>query len=92
MVKGMFTPKMTPPHNFIYFFILLLLIDDRMEGCAPCLVLGTKKGEGLMEGELVGFLSLLLVPYMLVALEDLATPLVTISSLVLMHPSYHFHK
>ena len=52
-----------------------------MEGCAPSLVLGTKKGEVLMEGELMESLSLSPVSNMPMVLGDLVNPLVAISSL-----------
>ena len=52
-----------------------------MEGCAPSLVLGTKKGEVLMEGELMESLSLSPVSDMPMVLGDLFNPLVAISSL-----------
>jgi hypothetical protein len=52
-----------------------------MEGCAPSLVLGTKKCEVLMEGELMESLSLSLVSDMPMVLGDLVNPLVAISSL-----------
>jgi hypothetical protein len=52
-----------------------------MEGCAPSLVLGTKKGEFLMEGELMESLSVSPVSYMPMVLGDLVNSLVAISSL-----------
>ena len=52
-----------------------------MEGCAPSLVLGTKKGEVLMEGELMESLSLSPISDMPIVLGDLVNPLVAISSL-----------
>jgi hypothetical protein len=45
-----------------------------MEGCAPSLVLGTKKGEVLMEGELMESLSLSPVSDMPMVLGDLVNP------------------
>jgi hypothetical protein len=52
-----------------------------MEGCAPYLVPGTKKGEVLMEGELMESLSLSPVSNMPMVLGDLVNPLVEILSL-----------
>lgn len=81
MLKGMLLQKRHLPTTLFASCFSFLFTIDRMEGCAPSLVLGTTKGEVVTEGELVESLSLPPVPYMPVVLEDLAIPSTTISSL-----------
>jgi hypothetical protein len=81
MLKGMSFHRRHLPTTLSASSFSFLLTINLMEGCAPCPVLRTKKGEVLTEGEPMESLSLSHVLNMPVVLEDLATPPMAISSL-----------
>jgi hypothetical protein len=60
-----------------------------MEGCAPSLIIGTKKNEVLTESEPMELFSLSPVLEILMVLEDLIIPLVELSSLRVATSSFY---